>query len=243
MNNTVLYVGRDLESMVFAINYHKWIVDEFRPFLGNHFLEVGAGTGLFSELLLQENPQTLSLVEPSKMFDFLKRNISQLTTETSISFYQSIFTEVADIIAEQQRPDSIVYVNVLEHIEDDLTEMKTVYRTLKKGGRCFIFVPALMSLYGKFDRSIGHFRRYTKIELENKCKAAGFNIIKSKYVDLAGIIPWYAKYKILKSDSLDSRSVNLYDRIVVPVIRKFEKFIRVPIGKNLLIIVEKSENE
>lgn len=243
MNNKVVYAGRDLESMSFAVNYHKWIVDEFRSFLGKHFVEVGAGTGSFSELLLEENPQTLSLVEPSGMFEHLQNNISQIKSSSKVNFYHSVFTQAAAEIAALQKPDSIVYVNVLEHIEDDLNELKIVYQTLEKGGRCFIFVPALMKLYGEFDRKIGHFRRYTKSELENKCKLAGFNIIKSKYFDFTGIIPWYAKYKIFKSDSLDAGAVTLYDKIVVPITSRFEKIIPAPIGKNLLVIIEKGRNE
>ena len=241
MSNTVSYVGRDLESMSFAVNYHKWILDEFRPFLGENFVEVGAGTGSFSELLLQENSQTLSLVEPSEMFKYLKDNILQIKSNSEVNFYQSVFTEAADKIAAQQKPDSIIYVNVLEHIEDDLNELKTIYQTLEKGGRGFIFVPALMTLYGGFDNKIGHFRRYTKSELENKCKLAGFDIVKSKYFDFIGIVPWYAKYKILKSDSLDARAVTLYDKIVVPIVSKLEKIVPVPVGKNLLIVIEKKD--
>ena len=100
-----------------------------------------------------------------------------------------------------------------------------IYQTLEKGSRCFIFVPALMSLYGEFDRKIGHFRRYTKNELEERCKAAGFKIIKSKYFDCTGILPWYVKYKLLKSDSLEPIAVTLYDKIAVPVTRTIESLI------------------
>lgn len=103
----------------------------------------------------------------------------------------------------------------------------------------FYFVPALMSLYGEFDRKIGHYRRYTKNEIEHKCQSAGFNIIKSRYFDFAGIIPWYAKYKIFKSDSLESGAVALYDKIAIPFVRRFEQLLKVPIGKNILIIAEK----
>lgn len=116
MNNTIVYAGRDLEAMSFAVNYHKWILDEFRPFLGSRVTEVGAGTGSFSELLLGENPQNLTLVEPSKMFDFLKKNISRLETKTSVNFHRGIFTELAETIAERQKPDSIVYVNVFDSL-------------------------------------------------------------------------------------------------------------------------------
>jgi len=62
--NQTQYFGRDLEAMSFARNYHQWILDEFRPFLGSHLLEVGAGTGDFSQLLLQTQPTSLTVIEP-----------------------------------------------------------------------------------------------------------------------------------------------------------------------------------
>ena len=189
MSERVVYIGKDLEAMSFAVNYHNWILDEFRPFLGANIVEVGSGTGSFSELLLREKPETLNMVEPSEMFVYLQQNISQIKTETETHFHRAIFAQVCEGIAARKKPDSIIYVNVLEHIEDDAAELKMIYETLETGGRCFIFVPALMSLYGEFDRKIGHFRRYTKTEIEEKCAAAGFKILKSKYFDFAGIFP------------------------------------------------------
>jgi SAM-dependent methyltransferase len=239
MTQSTKYVGKDLESMSFAANYHKWILREFRPFLGKHLVEVGAGTGSFSELLLQENPQSLDLVEPSEMFDHLQQNIPQIKTNAAVSYHRAFFSQVAQQIADKNQPDSIIYVNVMEHIEDDVAELKVVYQTLKPGARCFIFVPALMFLYGAFDRRIGHFRRYTKRDLDEKCRSVGFKILKSKYVDFAGILPWYVKYKIFKSDSLEQGLVNTYDKCAVPVISRLETIVKAPIGKNCLAIVEK----
>ncbi|HEX8287401.1 MAG TPA: class I SAM-dependent methyltransferase [Pyrinomonadaceae bacterium] len=239
MSEKVVYVGKDLEAMSFAVNYHNWILDEFRPFLGKNIVEVGSGTGSFSELLLQEKPETLNLVEPSEMFVYLKQNLSQMKNGVETNFYQAIFAQVREKIAEGKKPDSIIYVNVLEHIEDDAGELEMIRETLAQKGRVFIFVPALMSLYGEFDRKIGHYRRYTKEELERKCAAAGFKILKSKYFDFAGIFPWYVKYKLLKSDSLESGAVTAYDKYAVPVISKFESFFNFPIGKNILLVGEK----
>ncbi len=239
MTEKIVYVGKDLEAMSFAVNYHKWILDEFRPFLGKRVVEVGAGTGSFSELLLEENIDSLSLVEPSEMFESLTANVLQIKKNTRVDFYKSIFSEAATEIREKQKPDSIIYVNVLEHIEDDCAELEFIKQTLSKGGRLFIFVPALMSLYGEFDRKIGHFRRYTKREVEEKCESAGFKVLKSKYFDFAGIVPWFVKYKVLKSDSLDSGAVTLYDRMAIPFVKGMERFINVPLGKNVLLVAEK----
>ncbi len=242
MSNPVTYVGKDLEAMSFAVNYHKWILDEFRPYLGKRLVEVGAGTGNFTQLLAAEKPEILTSVEPSGMFEYLEKNVAQFSNGSDVKVHRAIFAQVREAIAETA-PDSILYVNVLEHIEDDSHELEMIRETLVPGGRCFIFVPALMSLYGEFDRKIGHFRRYSKSEIEEKCRAAGFKIIVSKYFDFAGIIPWWIKYKLLKSDSLESGAVDAYDRFAIPFVRGFERLVPVPTGKNLLLVGEKVESK
>lgn len=239
MSDRLVYAGKDLESMSFAVNYHKWILDEFRPFLGKRLVEVGAGTGAFSELLLEENPISLTLVEPSEMFSQLRANVEAIAKETDVEYHNAFFGQVHQQIASTRKPDSVIYVNVLEHIEDDVSELSIIYSSLSHGGRCFIFVPALMSLYGEFDRKIGHFRRYKKSEILEKCRSAGFKILKSGYFDFAGVFPWYVKYKILRSDSLGAGAVGLYDRLAVPVLRATEPYIPLPFGKNVLIVAEK----
>ncbi|HLL99864.1 MAG TPA: methyltransferase domain-containing protein [Pyrinomonadaceae bacterium] len=239
MSKKVVYVGKDLEAMSFAVNYHRWILDEFKNFLGKNVVEVGAGSGSFSEMVLDTKPETLALVEPSDMYKNLKENVSANGGDTKIDFYNAVFAAVKEEITAKQKPDSIIYVNVLEHIEDDRQELKLIYDSLKEGGRCFLFVPALMALYGEFDRKLGHFRRYTKKELEQKSQAAGFKILKSKYFDFAGVIPWYINYRLLKSESMGSGAVSLYDKAVVPVFRKIESMVNVPVGKNVLLIGEK----
>lgn len=237
MTNKVVYPGKDLEAMSFAVNYHKWILDEFRPFMGRRLVEVGAGTGSFSELLLDEKPENLAVVEPSEMFEHLVANLSVKKTSTEIEFHHAIFSEAADDLKVE--PDTIIYVNVLEHIEDDEGELKKVYETLPVGGHCLIFVPAFQSLYGAFDEKVGHFRRYTKGEVESRAASAGFSIVKSKYFDFAGIFPWWVKYKLLKSDSLGSGAVTAYDKFAVPVTRAFEQFVGAPAGKNVLTVLKK----
>lgn len=238
MSEKLTYVGKDLEAMSFAVNYHRWILDRFRPFLGKRIVEVGAGTGDFSALLLETKPEMLSLIEPSAMFEQLSVRIEKSGSQ-SVKLYNTIFREAADEIREGQQPDSIIYVNVLEHIEDDAGELEAVRETLTRKGRIFIFVPALSWLYGNFDRAIGHHRRYERRELEAKCRAAGFQIVQSYYFDFAGIFPWWIKYRLLKSSNLDSSAVQIYDKLVVPFARIGEGIVRPPIGKNILLIGEK----
>jgi len=235
------YAGKDLEAMVFAVNYHRWILSTFEPFLGARIVEVGAGTGSFSELLLERRLESLSLVEPSEaMYHRLCKRIEELAPPVTVKTYNDVFEKVADRIRTQERPDSIIYVNVLEHIADDLKELKIISDTLEVKGRLFIFVPALRWLYGSFDREINHFRRYTRTELEKKCGAAGFKVVSSRYFDLFGVLPWWVKYRLLQSKKMEPRAVKFYDQHVVPIAKTFESWVDVPLGKNILLIAEKT---
>ena len=235
------YPGRELEAMDGASNYHRWILGIFKPFLGQHLVEVGAGLGSFSQLILAQHCcQTLSLVEPSKdMYEELVANARRLSTTTQIDTYHGTFPEAAPLIKSKEAPDSIIYVNVLEHIAEDEVELETIQSTLAEGGRAFLFVPALPWLYGAFDERVGHLRRYKKQELEEKLRRTGFKTIVSTYFDLPGIAPWWLKYCLLKSASMEPGGVRLYDRFIVPAARRIESFISPPLGKNVIVVAEK----
>jgi 2-polyprenyl-3-methyl-5-hydroxy-6-metoxy-1,4-benzoquinol methylase len=237
--NNIPYEGRDLEAMSFALRYHRWILELFDPYLGSRVAEIGAGSGSFSELLLTRKLESLIVVEPScEMFQLLKARLSAIEGPTKIRFHNSTCRQVVGEIRSEQ-PDSILYVNVMEHIAADEEELLAIHNTLESGGRVFIFVPALKWLYSAFDKRIGHFRRYTKSELVQKCERTGFQILKSHYVDFTGILPWWVKFRLLGSDALSPSNVRYYDNLAVPVIRIAERLIVPPIGKNLLLIAEK----
>jgi len=120
MTEPVEYSGKDLEAMDLAGAYRRWILDGFRLLLGKRIVEVGAGIGSFSRELLSTHPQSLTLVEPSSMFERLEVAFEKLE---SIHLYNDLFANVATEIRESE-PDSIVYINVLEHIEDDVRELE-----------------------------------------------------------------------------------------------------------------------
>lgn len=226
------YPGKDLEAMSFAVNYHEWILDEFSPYIGKKVAEVGAGCGNFTRMLLQTSMERLLAYEPSsQMFPLLSSIVKKEARVDAINDFFGV---------EAERDfDSILYVNVLEHVEDDRAELALIHNKLNAGGHALIFVPALPALLSDFDRSIGHFRRYQKKELTKEISNAGFSITKIKYFDIAGILPWYINFVLLKK-RLGGNSVALYDRIAVPLMRKIEKRFSPPIGKNLLVIAKKA---
>ncbi|HEX8560802.1 MAG TPA: class I SAM-dependent methyltransferase [Pyrinomonadaceae bacterium] len=240
MAEALSYAGRDLESMSFARNYHRWILDLFAPRLGRRIVEVGAGSGSFSELLLERSPESLALVEPSpEMHGRLVENLRGAARATRVSFHNDTFARVARRLAERERPDSVIYVNVLEHVEDDEAELRVVRETLGPGGRLFVFVPAFEWLYGSFDRQVGHRRRYTRRGLAEKCRRAGLEVVEAVYFDAAGVLPWWLKYRVLRSEEMEPAAVRFYDRFCVPVLRRVEALVPPPVGKNVLLVAEK----
>ncbi|MEN8221432.1 MAG: class I SAM-dependent methyltransferase, partial [Pseudomonadota bacterium] len=219
---------------------HLWILDELRPFLGKHLLEVGAGSGDFSKLLLQTQTESLTAIEPSKnMFPLLEETLKHQSecSGHNIETFNAFFGDVYQSLSTQ--PDTIIYVNVLEHISDDKSELTYVYRSLPVGGHVCIFVPALQWLYGTADTNFGHFRRYYKKPLESIVESIGFKIVKSRYFDIAGILPWWLLFCLLKRQSVKANQVAVYDKIVVPIMRRLEAKIPLAIGKNILIVGKK----
>lgn len=244
-NGAFAYPGRELEAMSAASNYHRWILGIFAPYLGRHVVEVGAGLGSFSELILSQHAcETLSLVEPSEeMYQQLSARARSLPASPRVNTYQANFpaaaSQISATLSATQSPDSVIYVNVLEHIADDEAELAAIYDALSDRGRVFLFVPALAWLYGTFDERVGHVRRYAKRELEAKLRRTGFRPIVSRYFDLPGVAPWWIKYRLLKSAKMEPGAVRFYDRYVVPVARRCESLINPPLGKNVIVVAEK----
>lgn len=227
----IQYEGRDLEAMFSAPNYCAWILSQFEPYLGNTVAEVGAGSGNFSSQLITKIDGTLIAVEPSEqMFPLLKEHFAGNTRVICEPYF---FADVASKYAGTL--DTIIYVNVLEHVENDRQEIVQAYDALKPGDHLCVFVPALPFLFSDFDASVGHRRRYSKQELVARMRETGFEIVKLRYFDIAGILPWLLFMKLLRWSITPGRA-GLYDRLVVPIMRKIESLIPPPIGKNLMIV-------
>jgi SAM-dependent methyltransferase len=238
------YTGRELEAMAFAVNYHRWILDLFAPHLGRRVLEVGAGTGAFSEVLLDAGVEHLLALEPSEnMFPFLERTVARgIRTGRAEARRQTLSELAAELAADPAAPspDTVIYLNVLEHIEDDCGELRKVRSLLPGGGHLLIFVPAHEWLMSRIDRQFGHHRRYSLTRLAEVCRAAGFQIVAHRHFDLLGILPWWVRYRVLGSIAMEPSAVRLYDRWMVPLARAVESRVSPPIGKNILMICRAS---
>ena len=225
--------------MALAVNYSRWILQRLGPFLGKHIVEVGAGAGAFSQILLETGPASMTLLEPSpNLFSILSARLPEIDRKGIATAQQSTLIHAFAAADPPRRPDTAVYVNVLEHIEDDEGELRALHSILPGGGRLLIFVPANRWLMGSMDYQLGHCRRYSLGEITSKCRAAGFSIQMAKYFDVVGIVPWWLKYCVLKSKSMEAGAVQLYDRLVVPISKMLEGWITPPIGKSIIVAAQ-----
>ena len=135
----------------------------------------------------------------------------------------------------QQRFDTIVAFNVLEHIEDDVGMLKTAATLLRPGGSVVLFVPSLPILYGTNDALVNHYRRYTKSTLGTALRSAGLAMERLEYFDLFGIVPWFIAGRVLRRSPSHS-GIDTYDRVVTPVSRALDRVLGPPLGKSLIAV-------
>lgn len=227
------YPGQELAAMSHAANYHRWIIDEFAPYLGQSVAEIGAGIGTVSGLLLEKNIRRLVAFEPcGTNFLLLEEKLRHEARATAVH-------GLASARQGSEHFDSVVLLNVLEHIEHDAQAVSETRHLLGPHGHVLLFVPALDFLFSNTDRDIGHLRRYSRDGICRLVTEAGFSIVKARYFDIAGIIPWYINFVLLRG-SFNRDRIALYDMYVVPPMRLLETMMPPVIGKNLLVIGRKS---
>jgi FkbM family methyltransferase len=228
----------ELERLAEADHFFGWIADEIVPHLGHRVLEVGAGIGTVSLKLLERRPgMHITALEPDpKLHDELVRRTKRHPE------VQTLNVTSHELLQSDMHPtfDSVVYVNVLEHILDDAGELATAHRLLVPGGTLAIFVPALPRLYGSLDFKSGHHRRYTAETLRTVIEDARLEVVDVRYLDVLGVVPYFLMYRVLDVKTLGSVSSAGYDRVVVPLSRAVQRLApHPPAGKNLLAIARR----
>lgn len=219
-----------LESMNQAIWYNQWTLKKFVKYLRGDILEVGCGIGNF----------TNALTSYGRVFamDIDKNYINQtklLLNEGQVGVGD---IERGKYFFGSQTFDSIVCLNVLEHIKNDKIALTNLLKLLKFDGTLILLVPAHPFLYGGIDKSIGHIRRYNKRELLQRMKNAGFKIILSRRINFLGAIGWFVAGKILKESKVENTKIKIFN-FLAPLFLAVEDIIEPPIGTSILVIAQK----
>ena len=220
-----------LERMAAAPRYNRWMFDRLRPWVGRRVLEIGAGIGNMSTFLVDRERVVLTDTESY----YLGRLRERFAARPHVSVAELRLPAVSPgLVAE--RLDTVVCLNVLEHIEDDRASLQAMHRLLQPGGRLVLLVPSLRALYGTLDEALGHFRRYVPAELSEKLRGAGFRLRHLEYFNLAGVPGWWVAGRLLRRRLIPTGALRWYEALV-PLFR-LERLLPWRIGQSLIAIGE-----
>lgn len=223
-----------LESMNLASSYNNWILKHFKKYLHGAILEVGCGIGNFTQALSKYGKVTA--IDINK--EYIKR--LKLTGVHDVEYGVGDIEKGRYFFGGSKVFDTIICLNVLEHIKNDEEALKSLYHLLKPKGVLVLLIPGHQFIYGEIDKNIGHFRRYDKGSLVGNLRALGFSITKARRLNLLGAVGWFISGKIFKNKEVGKRKVRFFN-FLSPVFLLIEKFIETPLGTSVLIIASKTE--
>ncbi len=230
------YVGSELDIFQHATNWKEYYGHTIKPYVVGDVLEVGAGLGATSRFLCDGRQRSWTCLEPDR--DLLAQLHERFAARPLPSPVRTLCGTV-DAIAANERFDAILYIDVLEHIEDDREELQRVAHHLVDGGHIVIVAPAHNFLYTEFDRKIGHHRRYDKALLRAAVPAP-LRITKMHYLDSVGMLASLANRLVLKSDSPSAGQIRLWDSVMVRASRWVVDALTLHrLGKSIVCILEK----
>jgi SAM-dependent methyltransferase len=220
-----------------AGSYNRWLFKRCEPFLKGRVLEVGAGVGNITKFLLQREAVIATDVSPGYVSE-LRNKFGHLPNVSVAELDLSDASSVQRLV-ENQRADTVLSMNMLEHIENDALAVRHIFRLLNPGGRLVLLVPAHQALFSDMDRSLGHFRRYDKEGLSALLESAGFRLREVRYLNWLGAIGWLVNGRILRRKLIPSRQLRLFDFLIV--LLKLESYFQLPCGLSLLVTAEKPD--
>jgi glycosyltransferase involved in cell wall biosynthesis len=210
-----------LDALEQAPRFNRWMYDAIRKHLGARIAELGAGRGNLSRLLKQDAVVLATDNRESYLHELRARwghlpnlNVARLDLLNADDY--GVLTEF--------KADTVVCLNVLEHLEDDLSVLRRLCLAVWPGCRIVFLVPYDARLYSRFDREIGHFRRYNKGELEAKMRAAGWKVEHQFYFNKAGVITWWLGNQLLQQRLITSWQLKIYN-FLTPLFRAMDRFL------------------
>ncbi|RZU43353.1 class I SAM-dependent methyltransferase [Edaphobacter modestus] len=224
------YVGSELDLFAEARNWKAYWSGRIQSFLSGDVLEVGAGIGSNTELMCRRTTGRWVCLEPDPGL------ASQLQESLKGKGHNGRFLSVCgtlETLDREENFDTIVYIDVLEHIEDDAAEMREAALRLRPGGRIIVLSPAHQWLYTPFDSSIGHFRRYDRASLK-RVSPLGLALEEMFYLDACGIVASAANQLFLRQSMPTRSQIGVWDRWIIPASQVVDPVLRYAVGKSIV---------
>lgn len=233
-----IYTGTELELFAAAKNWKNYIRTILRQYIKGTVLEVGAGIGSNTQLLHHHRLSQWLCLEPDPR---LFKTLAYVIQSNGIG-HCSAYNGTIDCLNTNQLFDSILYIDVLEHIRDDHQELRNVSRHLNVQGNLIILAPAYQWLFTPFDAAIGHYRRYDKKMLRN-ILPDNIRVVKLSYLDCAGLLASLANKLLLKQSYPTLKQVKIWDTFLVPLSKLLDPVLGYTFGKSILLVGKKMFNE
>lgn len=226
VGKAIQYQGRELELFAYARRWKAYWASAIAKWIRGDVLEVGAGLGTNTLLLQNAGVRSWHCVEPDPAL--AARLASAIAHLPACKASRGTIQGVAD-----KRFDSILYLDVLEHIEADREELALAARLLRPAGHIVVLSPAHQFLFSRFDTSIGHYRRYNRSSLR-ACSPAACRLEAMFYLDCAGVFLSFANRLLLGQDLPSPRQIQTWDNYVVPISRVLDPVFGHHVGKTLV---------
>ena len=224
------YKGHELETFAHATNWKSYLRATIAPYVVGDVLEVGAGIGSATSAFCSGAQRSWLCLEPdAELANTLRQNVSALPSAVR----PEVVVGVLDALPLTRLFDAILYVDVLEHIDDDRAELQRAAARLRPGGTIVVISPAHQQLYSEFDRRIGHFRRYTRAMYE-AITPPGTTLEVTRYLDSLGMLLSGANRLLLRSGQPSRTQVRIWDRMFVTASRYVDPVLAWRVGKTIV---------
>jgi len=221
------YVGSELEIFASATRWRSYWAEMVRPRLGTRILEVGAGIGSVTGVFSNSDNFWTALEPDPEMVRKVKNQMLPPRTR--------VICGTLDNLDESAAFDTVLYIDVLEHIDDDQNEIEKAAALLLPGGRIIVLAPAHNFLFSPFDTEVGHFRRYTRKSL-GALRPAKFSEEISIYLDTLGVMASVANKLLLRQERPTESQVLFWDRYLIPISRIIDSLLHYRVGKSVLVV-------
>lgn len=200
-----------LEALSAAPRFNKWMAETIQPYVGSRIMEIGAGIGNLTRFLV---PRTKRYVVTDVDQEHLARLTSRFQHRPNVEVRRVDLRDPKDFSDLAGELDSVICLNVLEHIEDDLSGLRNIHSVLRSGGRAIVLVPQGQEIFGTLDAALGHYRRYSEDELRKKMEETGFQVERIIMFNRISRPAWFLSGRVLKRTALNRRQMRLFDRFV-----------------------------
>jgi glycosyltransferase involved in cell wall biosynthesis len=226
--------GEILDRLNRAPRFTRWMADVVRPYVGNRVLEIGAGTGNMSTHLMPRSVYWATDVNPHYV-EYLE------TLRATRPYMQVAHTdgENPQSFPTGQTFDTVISLNVVEHLQDDVGALRNIRDALIEGGRAIVLVPCGPGLFGSLDEILGHRRRYTKEGLVDACERAGFRVEKILAFNRPGVVAWWLNGRVLRRKTFGLAQIQILN-LLTPVFRVTDRWL--PLPPLSLIAILRKEN-